>query len=96
MQLGIILAAVLVCGTFAPLAHADRFSEWLDIWKKAEEERAIKYQKEVLHFDYSKIQNKDPGFKTVVDSKDIPKKHIQNSIKQNFKVVSPAIKNLNN
>ena len=83
---------MLVAGVFVPLAHADRFSEWLDVWKKSEEEKAIKYQKEVLHFDYSKIQNKDPGFKSGVESKDIPKKHIQNTIKQNFKV----IKNLNN
>lgn len=92
MQIGIILATILVCGVFAPLAHADRFTDWLDVWKKAEEERAIKYQKEVLHFDYSKIQNKDPGFKSGVESKDIPKKHIQNERIQNFKV----IKNLNN
>ena len=92
MQLGIIVTAILICGTFAQVAHADWFSDRLNVWKKAEEERAIQYQKEVLHFDYSKIQNKDPGFKTVVDSKDIQKKHIQNTIKQNFKV----IKNFNN
>ena len=92
MIIPLIISIMLVASVTVPFAFADRFSEWLDVWKKAEEERAIKYQKEVLHFDYSKIQNKDPGFKGPVESKDIPKKHIQNSIKQNFKV----IKNLNN
>ena len=92
MLVPIILMAVLVCSVTVPYAFAsDRFVDWLSVWKKAEEERAIKYQKEVLYFDYSKIQNKDPGFKSPVDSKEMPKKHIQNTIKQNFKV----IKNLN-
>ena len=82
---------MLVAGVFVPLAHADRFSDWLDVWKKAEEEKAVKYQKEVLNFDYSKIQNKDKGFKSPVIS-DVKKKHIQNERIQNFKV----IKNFNN
>ena len=92
MQLAIILSVILIAGTFAPMVHADRFSDWLAVWKKAEEERAVKYQKEVLNFDYSKIQNKDSGFKSPVESKVIPKKHIQNERIQNFKI----IKNLNN
>lgn len=86
MKLGIILAAVLVCGVFAPLAHADRFSEWLEVWKKEEEQRAIQYQKDILHFDYSKIQNKDPGFKTT-NVTDVKKKHIQNDAPVNFKII---------
>ena len=86
MQLGIIVTAILICGTFAQVAHADWFSDRLNVWKKAEEERAVKYQKEVLNFDYQKIQNKDKGFKSPIIS-DVKKKHIQNEIRQNFKVI---------
>ena len=92
MIVPILLMVMVGFSVTVPSAFADRFSDFLDVWKKAEEDRAIKYQKKVLNFDYSKIQNKDPGFKSGVDSKDIPKKHIQNEKRGVFKV----IKNLNN
>ena len=81
---GIVIIMFLVS---FPLAHADRFSEWLVIWKKTEELKAKEYQKKVLNFDYEKIQNKDKGFKTGVPTKDIQKKHIQNEIRVNYKTV---------
>lgn len=72
----VALAAVilLLFVMVVPLAHADRFSEWLDAYHKGEitdiqikkagqEHEAIKYQKKVLNFDYDKIQNGDGGFK---------------------------------
>ena len=85
--LGIILGLVLLSSVITPYAFADRFSEWIEIWKKQEELKAIKYQKDILHFDYAKINNKDPGFKTGVPAKDIQKKHIQNEQRTVFKII---------
>lgn len=87
MIIPLLLMVMVGFSVTVPSVFAD-----LDVWKKVEEQKAIDYQKKVLNFDYSKIQNKDPGFKTGVESKDIPKKHIQNTIVQHFKI----IKNLNN
>ena len=67
------------------------FADWREVQKKEEESRAVKYQKEVLHFDYEKIQNHDKGFKSPIIS-DVKKKHIHNDPPVVFKV----IKNLNN
>lgn len=86
--------AVLFLISF-PLAHADRFTEWMDMWKKQEEARAIKYQKEVLYFDYEKINNKDPGFKTTdttVYTKKVERLKYEKSniviIKQHYRVIN--------
>lgn len=62
-----------------PLAHADRFSDWLDTWKKEQEQKAVQYQKQVLHFDYAKIQNRDAGFKSANYTYH-PAKHIDNTV----------------
>lgn len=82
-----VLILFLVGSVSVPYVHADRFSEWLIIWKKAEEQKAIKYQKEILHFDYSKIQGKDKGFKEPVKTAIADKKHIQNDKPIIFKVI---------
>ena len=85
--LGLILGVVLLSSVVTPYAFADRFSDWMEIWKKQEEAKAIKYQKDVLHFDYAKKQNKDPGFKTGVPGKDIPKKEITRKVSSNINAV---------
>ncbi len=91
MLIGIVIAALLLSSVTVNYAFADRFSEWLEVWKKAEEQKAKDYQKNVLHFDYDKIQKKDKGFKKPIQG-DAKKKHIQNDPPIKFKV----IKNLNN
>lgn len=91
LLIGIFLTVILLL-PIGQYAFADRFSEWIEIWKKQEEHRAIQYQIDVLHFDYSKIHNDDPGFKEPVTTKVAEKKHIQNERTFNFIV----IKNLNN
>jgi len=67
----------LVGSVSLPYVHADRFSDYLKTWKKEQEQKAIEYQKKVLHFDYDKIKKHDKGFKFPIPS-DIKKKHIQN------------------
>ena len=91
MLVGLFLAVILVFSVTVNYAFADRFSEWIEIWKKWEELKAKEYQKKVLNFDYEKIQSKDKGFKSPIIS-DVKKKHIQNEKQITFKV----IKNLNN
>lgn len=83
--IGIIVAVMFVVSF--PLAHADRFSEWMTVWKKQEEKKAIEYQKNILHFDYAKINNKDKGFKGPVETKVMDKKHIQNEKRITFKII---------
>ena len=81
-----------------PLAHADRFSDWLDAYwageitdkeikKRGQEYQAIQYQKEVLHFDYSKVQNFDKGYVSTNATVHHPAKHIQNDIPIKFKTI---------
>ena len=49
----------------------------LQIYMMGQEYMAKIYQKEVLHFDYEKIQNHDKGFKSPVETEHQPKKVIQ-------------------
>ena len=85
--LGLILGFVLLSSVITPYAFADRFDEWLEIHKKQEEKKAIEYQKSILHFDYAKIQNKDPGFKTGIPAKEPPKKHVVTEKRIVFKII---------
>lgn len=84
--LGIIIAFVLLSSVITPYAFADRFSEWIEIWKKQEEIKAKAYQKKVLNLDYDKIQSKDKGYKKPIQG-ETKKKHIQNTIPPSYKVV---------
>lgn len=74
-----------------PSAYADRFSDWLEAYyqneitelelkKRGQEQIAVEYQKNILRFDYSKIQNfgtEDKKFTAPIEM-DVPdKKHIQ-------------------
>ena len=70
-----------------PLAHADRFSDWLAVWKKEQEQKAIDYQKSVLHFDYSKIQGKDAGFVTTDTKNSHGAKHIEKRVILYWKII---------
>lgn len=91
MLLGLALMVMLIASVTVPFAFADvtanRIWEFWEQWKLYQIEKAKKKQSEYYKFDYSKIQNKDPGFKTGIESKDIPKKHIQNTIIQSFKII---------
>lgn len=88
---GMFIAFVLIFSVTIPYAFADytanRDWEFWEEWKIQQIEKAKVKQKNYYHFDYSDIQKKDKGFKTLVESKDIPKKHIQNKIKQSFKII---------
>lgn len=86
MLVGLFVALILVCSVTMNYAFADRFSEWIEVWKKQEELKAKEYQKKVLNFDYEKIQSKDKGFKSPIIS-DVKKKHIQNEKRMEFKVI---------
>lgn len=95
MLVPVILMALMISSVTIPYAFADKTAnrdwEFWEQWKLYQVEKAKKKQNEYYKFDYSDIQNKDKGFKTTQVA-DVKKKHIQNEIKQNFKV----IKNLNN
>lgn len=89
MVRGLFLIAVLLFG--AAEAHADRFSDWLaayyeneitelELKKRGQEQQAVDYQKEVLRFDYSAIQNfgtEDKKFTAPVETDVKDKKQIQ-------------------
>ena len=86
MLVGLFLAVMLVFSVTVNYAFADRFSEWIEVWKKEQEQKAKEFQKKVLNFDYEKIQKKDKGFKFPIPS-DVKKKHIQNEKQITFKVI---------
>ena len=54
-------ASLLSCGVLS--AYADSYTETR---KKDEERKAVQFQKEILHFDYSKILKKSKGFKAPI------------------------------
>ena len=81
-----------------PLAHADewdiilfkaeqRHATALEIYKLGQEYMSVQYQKQVLHFDYSKIQNFDKGYVSINATVHHPAKHIQNDIPIKFKTI---------
>jgi len=82
----ILLGVCLLSAATIQSVHADRFSDWLTIWKKEQEQKAKEYQKSVLHFDYDKIKKHDKGFKFPIPS-DSKKKHIANDKPITLKVI---------
>lgn len=96
-MLGLILIVGLVVAI--PMAHADRFSDWLEAFyqnqitelelqKRGQEQLAVDYQKEVLNLDYENIQNfgtEDKKFTAPVQTDVKEKKQIQRETVSNLK-----------